>query len=57
MAKITEYHRQVTEQKKASVAFWQKHPMSRIERLDQFKRLWEQRLARESKLMHSEDTQ
>lgn len=39
MAKITEYHRQVTAQKMASVAFWQKHPMSRTECLNQFKRL------------------
>lgn len=49
MTKITEYHRQVTAQKQASVAFWQKHPMSRTECLNQFKRLREQRLARESK--------
>lgn len=55
MAKITEYHRQVTAQKMASVAFWQKHPMSRTECLNQFKRLREQRLARESKSMHSKD--
>lgn len=54
MAKITEYHRQVTAQKMASVAFWQKHPMSHEECVKQFKRLREQRLARESKLMHSE---
>lgn len=57
MAKITEYHRQVTAQKMASVAFWQKHPMSRTERLNQFKRLREQRLARESQSMHSKDMQ
>lgn len=49
MAKITQHHRQVTEQKKASVAFWQKHPLSLAERLNQFKRLREQRIARESK--------
>lgn len=36
MAKITEYHRQVTAQKLASVAFWQKHPMSHEECVKQF---------------------
>lgn len=57
MAKITEYHRQVTAQKLASVAFWQKHPMSHEECVKQFKRLREQRLARESKSMRSENMQ
>lgn len=57
MANITEHHRQVTEAKKASVAFWQKHPMSLSERLSQFKRLRERRLARESKSTLSENMQ
>ncbi len=57
MAIINEYHRQVTEQKKNSVAAWQKQPMSRAERLNQFKRLRERRIARESKSMPSGDMQ
>ena len=55
MATINEYHRRVTEQKQASVAAWQKQPMSRAERLSQFKRLRERRIARESKSMPSGD--
>lgn len=57
MAIINEYHRRVTEQKKNSVAAWQKQPMSRSERLNQFKRLREHRIARESKSMRSDGMQ
>lgn len=57
MAIINEYHRRVTEQKKNSVAAWQKQPMSRAERLNQFKCLRERRIARESKSMPSGDMQ
>lgn len=57
MAKMTSHHKQMTELKKASVAFWQKHPLSLAERLKQFRRLREQRLARESKLMNSANLQ
>ncbi|MBP3553555.1 MAG: hypothetical protein J6K05_10390 [Bacteroidaceae bacterium] len=57
MAKITEYHPSSDGTEKSSVAFWQKHPMSLSGRLNQFKRLREQRLARESKSMSSENLQ
>ena len=43
--------------KMKSVAYWTKHPMSREECLNQFKRLREQRLSRESKLQISKDSQ
>lgn len=50
MAKMNKYHIEVTKQKKNSVAYWQKHPLSLSERLKQFEHLREQRLARESRL-------
>lgn len=57
MEKLNQYHRQVIAKKMKSVAYWTKHPMSRDECLNQFKRLREQRLLRESKLQTSNDTQ
>ena len=53
MKTINEYHKQAIEKKKKSVADWQKRPLSLKECLNQFKRLREQRLARESKFMPS----
>lgn len=50
---LTENHKRAIERKLRSVAYWQKHPLSQEECLNQFKRLREQRIARESKLMHS----
>ena len=57
MAKMSKYHIEVTKQKKNSVAYWQKHPLSLSERLKQFKNLREPRLAREAKLLRSEPLQ
>lgn len=57
MEKLNQYHRQVIAKKMKSIAYWTKHPMSREECLNQFKRLREQRLLRESKLQTSNDTQ
>ena len=53
MTLINDYHKQLIVRKKKSVAEWQKHPLSLEECLAQFKRLREQRLARESKFMPS----
>jgi len=50
---LTENHKKAIERKLRSVAYWQKHPLSQEKCLNQFKRLREQRIARESKLMHS----
>ncbi len=50
MTKLNDYHLKVTQEKMKSVAYWQQHPISHEECLSQFKRLREQRLARESKL-------
>ena len=44
---LNEYHYRVTMEKQKSVAYWQQHPISHDECLNQFKRLREQRLARE----------
>ena len=46
---MTEYHKRTTVKKMASIAFWKEHPMKPEEYFAQFKRLREQRLARESK--------
>ena len=56
MEKLNQYHRQIIAKKMKSVAYWTKHPMSREECLNQFKRLREQRLSRESKLQISKDS-
>ena len=48
MTVLNNYHRKVTMEKKKSVAYWLQHPISHEECLSQFKRLREQRLARES---------
>lgn len=50
MTTLNKYHQKVTMEKMMSVAYWQQHPISHEECLNQFKRLREQRLARESKL-------
>lgn len=50
---LTENHKKAIARKLRSVAFWQKHPLSQEECLNQFKRLREQRIARESKSMLS----
>ena len=50
MTALNEYHRKVNQEKMELIAFWRKHPLSRKECLSQFRRLREQRLARESKL-------
>ncbi len=42
---LNDYHKKVNAQKMASMAYWREHQC-----LAQFKRLREQRLARESKL-------
>ncbi len=47
---LNEYHKKVNAQKMASMAYWREHPLSQEECLAQFKRLREQRLARESRL-------
>ena len=57
MEKLNQYHRQIIAKKMKSVAYWTKHPMSREECLNQFKRLREHRLSRESKLQISKDSQ
>lgn len=57
MEKLNQYHRQIIAKKMKSVAYWTKQPMSREECLNQFKRLREQRLSRESKLQISKDSQ
>ena len=57
MEKLNQYHRQIIAKKMKSVAYWTKHPMSREKCLNQFRRLREQRLSRESKLQISKDSQ
>ena len=57
MEKLNQYHRQIIAKKMKSVTYWTKHPMSREECLNQFKRLREQRLSRESKLQIAKDSQ
>ena len=52
---LTDYHKRITAEKKKSVAYWMKHPQSHEECLTQFKRLREQRLARESKSQECEN--
>ena len=47
---LNEYHKQAIARKLQTIAYWKKHPMSREACLNQFKRLREQRQARESKL-------
>ncbi len=47
---MTEYHKKKIEKKLQSIASWRKQPLKREEYLSQFKRLREQRFARESKL-------
>lgn len=47
---LNDYHKKVNAMKMASMAYWREHPLSLEECLAQFKRLREQRLARESKL-------
>ena len=46
---INNNHREAIERKLRSVDYWRRHPMSLQECLLQFKRLREQRFARESK--------
>ena len=47
---LNDYHKKVNAQMQKSMAYWREHPLSLEECLAQFKRLREQRLARESKL-------
>ena len=51
---LNDYHKKVNAQMKKSMAYWREHPLSLEECLAQFKRLREQRLARESKLQGKE---
>ena len=46
---LNEYHKKVNAQEMASMAYWREHPLSLEQCLAQFKRLREQRLARECK--------
>ncbi len=48
--RLNEYHKKVNAQKQKSMEYWREHPLSLEECLNQFKRLREQRLARESRL-------
>ncbi len=48
---MTKYHLESIAKKKASIEAWKKLPLSPEEYRSQFKRLREQRLARESKSM------
>lgn len=48
---MTKYHQESIAKKKASIDYWKKQPLSPEEYRSQFKRLREQRLARESKSM------
>ena len=50
---LNQYHKLAIARKMESLAYWKKHPMSREACLNQFKRLREQRIARESKSMNS----
>ena len=47
---LNDYHKKVNAQMQKSMAYWRERPLSLEECLAQFKRLREQRLARESKL-------
>ena len=47
---LNDDHEKVKALKEKSMAYWREHPLSLEECLAQFKRLREQRLARESKL-------
>ena len=49
MPELNEYHKKVMQEKIAYIAYSQQHPRSLEERLNQCRRLREQRLARESK--------
>ena len=51
---LNDYHKKVNALKEKSMAYWREHPLSLEECLAQFKRLREQRLARESKLQGKE---
>lgn len=46
---MTEYHKQTIIKQKASVTYWNQHPLKPEEYFAQFKLLREQRLAREYK--------
>ncbi|MDE6549755.1 MAG: hypothetical protein K2L22_12285 [Muribaculaceae bacterium] len=46
---MTKYHEESIAKKKASIECWKKQPLKPEEYRSQFKRLREQRLARESK--------
>ena len=47
---LNEYHKTINAQMQKSMAYWREQPLSLEECLAQFKRLREQRLARECKL-------
>ncbi len=49
---LNKYHRKVNAAMQKSVAYWKTLPMSHEECLNQFRRLREQRIARESKLQN-----
>lgn len=51
LAAMTKYHQESIAKKMASIDYWKKQPRSPEEYRMQFKRLREQRLARESKYM------
>ncbi len=48
---MTRYHQELIAKKKASIASWRKQPLKPDEYRLQFRKLREQRLARESKSM------
>ena len=50
MTKLNDYHRKVNQEKMQTMAYWRTLPLSREMCLNQFKRLREQRLAREYRL-------
>ena len=47
---LTDYNKKIIAEKMKAMAYWREHPLSLEECLNQFKRLREQRLARESRL-------
>ncbi len=49
---LNDYHKKINEVKLQSVESWSKLKLSREECSNQFKRLREQRIARESKSLH-----
>lgn len=49
---LNDYHKKINEVKLQSVESWSKLKLSHKECLNQFKRLREQRIARESKSLH-----